>query len=174
LQPESRPDEIPYPKAETSFEHQIAPIAFTDSGYASRTYKQNTCTHGNESTVSPPFILDADSGGQIPGLKGDVGSDDARTIYSETSSINTISRDNYVSRFAGDLFHEICPDLPKPDVLKILREVLPTYLEAFALRIGLEADVQVNRDVMRFIYRNRELVHVSQIASERIMLEGNC
>jgi hypothetical protein len=80
--------------------------------------------------------------------------DDTETVYSDTSSLNDTALNLHLSGLADSLvkrtrvFHHFGLD-------KVLED-LADKLMAFALMIGLNAQSQTNRDIMAFVYKNRQ------------------
>ncbi|KAK6507678.1 hypothetical protein TWF481_006101 [Arthrobotrys musiformis] len=106
----------------------------TDSGYASMRYRDN------EMSITAGDSLD---------------SDDTKTVYSDTSSVASTTKQNYISELADALFHEVCAGYSDIKSLERCIEALPELLKAFSLKLGYNAPSQMHRDVMFFIHRNR-------------------
>lgn len=85
----------------------------------------------------------------------DLQSDDARTVYSDASSIPALKTMNYISELAEDLFSKVplekCDDKTRESAF----EHLPELLKAFALKVGYNASSQMHRDVMFFVHKHR-------------------
>ncbi|KAF3922928.1 hypothetical protein ABW20_dc0101051 [Dactylellina cionopaga] len=81
--------------------------------------------------------------------------DDAKTIYSDASSVATLVKEHYISELADALFHEIRTDQPDSKTLERISIALPELLKAFALKVGYNASSQMHRDIMFFVHKYR-------------------
>jgi hypothetical protein len=106
----------------------------TDSGYVSAT---KTIGHNEQESTA---------------LLGE----DARTIYSDTSSVLGPDREQYLTGLADDLYSKVLSEQEDDEIAKQVCAVLPGLLKAFALKMGHDAPSQMHRDIMAFVHKSRE------------------
>lgn len=123
----------------------VAPLS--DSGYG---------TASSRAQPGPPNKVTTLGQGESYGQKVELELDDNETVYSDTSSLSDRRVESYSSKFVDDLVARL--DLTNADeaILDKLAESLPALLQALASKIGHQAPSQMHRDVMVFLYRNRE------------------
>lgn len=85
----------------------------------------------------------------------DLESDDARTVYSDASSLPALEKDIYISELADDLFSKIGSEQLDGQTTERISGILPELLKAFALKIGHNAPTQMHRDIMFFVHKYR-------------------
>ncbi|EPS43844.1 hypothetical protein H072_2168 [Dactylellina haptotyla CBS 200.50] len=113
----------------------------TDSGYASIELEKSM---GVKSMTEAPLMMDAI-----------VDSVDSKTVYSDTSTTSTLTKESYISELADALFHEVFNEQIEGQIMDGIIECLPELLQSFALKLGFNASSQMHRDVMVFIHKNR-------------------
>jgi hypothetical protein len=117
----------------------------TDSGYASASNGKNHPAQNTNPTSTRLELTTQDS----------TGTSDARTVYSDASSIPSVMRECYLSDLAESMIAGLrSRGLAEPDMEKA-SSILPDLLQAFALKVGHDAPSQMHRDVMVFIHKNR-------------------
>ncbi|KAI0466842.1 hypothetical protein F4859DRAFT_496110 [Xylaria cf. heliscus] len=120
------------------------PGAPTDSGYASaiRTEKMS---------YLPPD--------QAPiRTTQDPDNEDAATVYSDASSLAFSRQENYILELADDLYDKISYWNPDSDAKERVSTVLPGLLRDFALKIGHNAETQIQRNVMAYVHKYRHKI----------------
>ncbi|EGX53749.1 hypothetical protein AOL_s00004g408 [Orbilia oligospora ATCC 24927] len=138
------------PRNEGEVLHTEPPQA-TDSGYASMTHYD--C--GEPETTEPNVYECLSTSIVSLSIEDALDFDDTETVYSDTSSVATSTKQLYISELADALFREACPDQPCNEALERISRDLPDLLKAFALKIGCNAPSQMHRDVMFFVHKNR-------------------
>ncbi|KAF3237705.1 hypothetical protein TWF192_010814 [Orbilia oligospora] len=138
------------PRNEGEVLHTEPPQA-TDSGYASMMHYD--C--GEPETTGPNVYECLSTSIVSLSIEDAPELDDSETVYSETSSVATSTKQLYISELADALFREACPDQPCDEALERISRDLPDLLKAFALKIGCNAPSQMHRDVMFFVHKNR-------------------
>ncbi|KAF5016295.1 hypothetical protein F66182_12072 [Fusarium sp. NRRL 66182] len=139
--------------------------AYTDSGYASNTTRALKPSevpgqvHQTEEISVHHGEIESRS---ISSLDGNVQlmeqEDDVASIYSDSSTIPTLTRARYIDGLADDLAQAIQPYHLNDEVLRQIIEKLPELLKAFALTFGHHESGTMHRDVMVFIHKYRRYV----------------
>lgn len=80
---------------------------------------------------------------------------DAETLYSDTSSLPTTNKSNFITQFAHKLMEDISSNSSLIKSLQRISDFLPEMLRAFALKFGYTAETQQHRDTMVFVHKNR-------------------
>lgn len=141
----------------------------TDSGYASATHDKFKHTQNaraedyTQSTEEVQFRPPMDEGyasatkniSEVAQNPKDLEWDDARTVYSDASSLPALEKENYISELADDLFSKVRSEQADGQTVERISGILPELLKAFALKVGHNAPTQMHRDVMFFIHKNR-------------------
>jgi len=126
-----------------------ASVPYSDSGYG---------------TASRCSALDLGKRAEITGVSSantqetDQQDDDAKTVYSDTTSLSNPIYGKYAAALAEDMSNGLGVSVLDPQVVARLSATLPRLLRALALSIGYQAPSQTNRDVMVFICRHRKYV----------------
>ncbi|KAL2824339.1 hypothetical protein BJY01DRAFT_256478 [Aspergillus pseudoustus] len=119
-------------------------MAYTDSGYVSALNSRDAKREENP-TRDTETLIEAD----------------ARTEYSEVSTIAGQRLESAVSELADDLFKRLFTLLPSEHTMRKIVGLLPDALKAFALRVGYNAPTQKHRDIMLFIHKHRYAITAS-------------
>jgi len=80
---------------------------------------------------------------------------EVQTVYSDAFSLSQHSEiDKYISAFAYELYYSLPPEFDAGSLERI-SSILPSLLEAFAVRLGHEGTEYMQRQLMYLIYRFR-------------------
>ncbi|KAH6989653.1 hypothetical protein BKA56DRAFT_258911 [Ilyonectria sp. MPI-CAGE-AT-0026] len=120
--------------------------AFTDSGYASApnlngylSIKSSTGKRGSPG----PNCTD---------------NDDTATLYSAGTTVAPARAQAYISEICNDIYSKL-NHCVNSKTWPVVSKILPDLIKAFAVRLGNDCAVQVNRDIMYFVHqRHREVV----------------
>lgn len=87
---------------------------------------------------------------------------DTDSVYTEDPNIRPSKREAYISLLVDDLLCKALSLTEKPDEGSIGRiyEALPDLLKTFAMKVGSSDSLQIHRDVMVFVRKNRRLVDI--------------
>jgi hypothetical protein len=131
--------------------------AYTDSGYASNTTRALKPTEvlgqSNQTDIESRSLSSLDESLQSTGEQ-----DEITSIYSDASTIPTLTKARYIEGLADDLAQAIQPYQLNDQILQQILELLPELLKAFALTFGHHESGTMHRDVMVFIHRYRRYV----------------
>ncbi|KAL6400185.1 homeobox protein hoy1 [Ilyonectria robusta] len=120
--------------------------AFTDSGYASAPN-----LNGYLSIKSPT----RKTGSPGPNCTDN---DDTATLYSAGTTVAPARAQTYISEICNDIYSKL-NDCVNAKTWPVVSKILPDLIKAFAVRLGNDCAVQVNRDIMCFVHqRHREVV----------------
>lgn len=135
---------------------------YTDSGYASNTTRALKSSemlgqvHQTEEHSADHSEIESRS---VCSLDGNVQlmeqEDDVASIYSDASTIPTMTKARYIDGLADDLAQAIQPYHLNDEVFQQIIEKLPELLKAFALTFGHHDSGTMHRDVMVFIHKHR-------------------
>ncbi|WKT53744.1 Ankyrin repeat [Fusarium oxysporum f. sp. vasinfectum] len=81
--------------------------------------------------------------------------DDTSTEYSTTSSMSFLEADTYIEKFARYLASHTSGLSADKETQARISTILPSLLEAFALQVGHQTHVPLNRTTMAFVHRYR-------------------
>ncbi|KAH8803410.1 hypothetical protein F5884DRAFT_683898 [Xylogone sp. PMI_703] len=81
--------------------------------------------------------------------------DDARTVYSDASSLSALEKEKYKSEIAQDLFNKVRTEQVDDQAMERITKILPEMLKAFALKIGHNPLAQICLDIMVFVHKYR-------------------
>lgn len=117
--------------------------AFTDSGYASAPN-----LNGYLSIKSPT------------GKRGSPGpnctdNDDTATLYSAGTTVAPARAQTYISEICNDIYSKL-NDSVNAKTWPVVSKILPDLVKAFAVRLGNDCAVQVNRDIMYFVHQRHK------------------
>lgn len=117
--------------------------AFTDSGYASAPNM-----NGYLSIKSPT------------GKRGSPGpnctdNDDTATLYSAGTTVAPARAQTYISEICNDIYSKL-NDSVNAKTWPVVSKILPDLIKAFAVRLGNDCAVQVNRDIMYFVHQQHK------------------
>jgi hypothetical protein len=132
---------------------------YTDSGYASNTTRPAKPLQMHTQLNQAGSVSADDSVTQEPMDY----EDEAKSIYSNASSLPILRKTGYMNELADELAQAIQPYQISGDILERIFEVLPELLKAFALSFGHPLSNGMQRDVMGFIHRYRRSVIVSPL-----------
>ncbi|QYT04503.1 hypothetical protein H0G86_011407 [Trichoderma simmonsii] len=79
------------------------------------------------------------------------------SVYSDQSSEDARRTQEYIWEFTKYLYQRINGQLTSRNIEKAM-ELLPKLLEAYAKKIGQMSLVQINREIMYFVYKYRKLI----------------
>ncbi|KAI1745785.1 hypothetical protein F4680DRAFT_403240 [Xylaria scruposa] len=136
--------------ASRSYRHESTITALeapTDSGYASATYTKKMWQ-------SSPDQLRIQNVQDPP----DNDNEDMATVYSDTSSLASSWKENYILELADDLYDNVSFWNLDFNVKGKIATVLPDLLRDFAFKIGHNAETQMHRDVMVYVHKNRHKI----------------
>ncbi|KAH7144199.1 hypothetical protein B0J13DRAFT_622763 [Dactylonectria estremocensis] len=128
-------------------------VAFTDSGYASalnpNEYLNSKPSTGEEASPDPNTSLAATIG---------IDNDDTATLYSAGTTVAPARAQTYIAEICNDIYGNL-KDCVNAETWPVVSKVLPDLIKAFAIRLGNDYSVQVNRDIMYFVHqRHREVI----------------
>jgi hypothetical protein len=148
-----------------------APAPFSDSGYSSAKFSKTGITQTSqmgesiqevESFQLAATISDDEDASTAniysEGIHNPAETDDTRTVYSNSSSMVTAARDNYITEFADGLLSRLRTQGTDSESLEAVYPILPRLLKSFALKIGQNAPSQEYRDIMVFVSKHRRYV----------------
>ncbi|KAK2013402.1 hypothetical protein LZ32DRAFT_676155 [Colletotrichum eremochloae] len=127
-------DELP-PRPLSSFSKQDAP--FTDSGYASTIKVDDLQQMGLEHADTLSYD------------KKDV---DSKTVYSGASTVAIDQAQRYITELSNIIHGRISGNTNFDD-WRSLSERLSAIIKDFAIKLGLESSIQINRDIMYFVHK---------------------
>lgn len=117
-------------------------VPFTDSGYASRMNVDNLQRMEFRGADTPDY-----DGNDL----------DTRTVYSGDSTVAIDQAQQYISELSSTIHGRLGGNIDADD-WKSLSKRLLGLIKDFAIKIGLESSVQVNRDIMHFIHKRGRYV----------------
>lgn len=85
--------------------------------------------------------------------------DDAKTTYSKATNEDPIQMRDFVNELASDIYGKLEPTID-PEDWSLLSQSLPELLKAFAIKIGSDGTSQAHRDVMYFVHKEHQCVHL--------------
>jgi hypothetical protein len=139
--------------------------AYTDSGYASNTTRAlkpsevlGQIHQTEELSADHPEIELRPVSSLDENIQLTEQEDDVASIYSDASTIPTLTKARYIDGLADDLAQAIQPYHLNDESFQQIIEKLPELLRAFALTFGHHESGTMHRDVMVFIHRYRRYV----------------
>jgi hypothetical protein len=129
--------------------------AHTDSGYASGGHQQRKFLE--DDSQKPPQLGEMTTSDTPGPQTWESGEYDAMTIYgrSDTSSLPQTAHEKYISDLALDIVHVLKEFWSDSKTLERICDELPDLLSGFALKMGCEAQTQMERDISYFVQKNR-------------------
>ncbi|KAJ5611873.1 hypothetical protein N7528_008978 [Penicillium herquei] len=132
---------------------------FSDTiGSVSQYASDQMFSAGQPSILDSQTALTAPTAPTAPTASGlEVDTDDLRTIYSDTLTMDTSDKEAYINELAHELFKAVSTFRLDSASMKRVADAMPGYLKAFSSRPGCTSPSQQDqRDVTVFIHKYRQ------------------
>jgi hypothetical protein len=126
-------------------------------GSVSQYASERVFSAGQPSTLDSQNALTALTAATTPtSSELELETDDLRTIYSDTVTMDASIKESYVNELAHELFKAVSTFRLDSASIKRVADAMPGCLKAFSLRLGCtNSSQQVQRDVTVFIHKYR-------------------
>jgi hypothetical protein len=127
----------------------------TDSGYGTREQELSAIASTLRRAVTLPCSIEEESLMLLDGAEEEP--HDTASIYSvsETRSLPPLHDNSYIEDIAMVLFESVETSGCNMETMRMISQVLPSLLKAFAQKLSYNAPTQVHRDISYFVQKNR-------------------